>query len=55
MFRFAAYPATQFYILEKRVHHQALEAEGGYGMTYTIEPGPIIFAKKGWRFNLIDF
>ena len=49
MFRFAAYPATQYYILEKKVHHEALEAEGGFGLTYTIEKGPIIFAKLGWR------
>jgi hypothetical protein len=49
MFRFGAYPATQYYILEKRVHHEALEAEGGYGFTYTIERGPTIFARQGWR------
>lgn len=49
MFRFGAYPATQYFILEKRIYHSTLEAEGGYGMTYTIERGPIIFPKLGWR------
>ena len=49
MYRFSAYPATQFYILEKRVYHHCLEAEGGSGLTYDIVHGPMVFARKDWR------
>jgi hypothetical protein len=49
LFRFGAYPLTQYYILEKIVHHDVLEAEGGRGLTCDIECGPVLFAKKGWR------
>ena len=47
-FRFAAYPVTQYYILEKIAYHNVLEAEGGKGLTSNIERGPVVFAKKGW-------
>ena len=49
LYRFAAYSATQFFILQKYEFSEELEAEGGYGMTYTIEPGPIVFARKAWK------
>jgi hypothetical protein len=37
LFRFAGYPATQYYVLECKVYHEALDSEGGSGMTYTIK------------------
>lgn len=49
LWRFSAYPASQFYILEKMIYHDCLEAEGGYGLTYLIEAGPYVYAKNGWR------
>ena len=49
LYRFSAYPAAQYYILEKKVYHQVLQAEGGYGMTYTLERGPQCFSRKDWR------
>jgi len=49
LYRFAAYPCTQYFILEKTVYHDALESEGGSGLTYIIEKGPYLFAKKGWK------
>jgi hypothetical protein len=49
MYRFAAYSATQYYILEKHVYHEALDAEGGYGYSYLIVKGPVVFCKKNWR------
>jgi hypothetical protein len=49
LFRFGGYPVTQFYILEKIVFHDVLEAEGGRGLTCKIEKGPVCFARKGWK------
>jgi hypothetical protein len=49
LYRFAAYTATQYFILEKRVFSEQLSAEGGYGMTYTIERGPLLTGLHGWR------
>lgn len=49
MYRFSAYPATQYYVLERRVAHISLEAEGGTGLTYDIVSGPSCFARKDWR------
>lgn len=49
MYRFAAYSVTQYYILEKYVQHEALDAEGGYGYTYLIVPGPVLFARRDWK------
>jgi hypothetical protein len=49
LYRFAAYSTTQFYVLEKKVYHQALDADGGSGYTYTIEAGPKVFTRKDWR------
>jgi hypothetical protein len=49
LFRFAAYPATQYYILGKMVYNDVLEAEGGRGMTYVLEAGPVLFGQKDWR------
>lgn len=49
LFRFAAYSATQYFILAKRVFSEQLIAEGGFGMTYIIEPGPVVTGLKGWR------
>lgn len=49
LYRFAAYTATQYFILEKHVFSEQLSAEGGFGMTYTIEPGPVLTGLKGWR------
>jgi hypothetical protein len=49
LYQFAAYSATQYYILEKNISHETLDAEGGSGFTYYIEAGPIVYAKKGWR------
>jgi len=49
LYRFAAYSATQYYVLEKQVFHQALDAEGGSGYSYTIEAGPLLYTRKDWR------
>lgn len=49
LYRFAAFPVTQYYILERLVVHECLEADGGEGMTYLIESGPSVFARKDWR------
>lgn len=49
MYRFAGYPATQYYILQRQIFSELLEAEGGFGMTYDIQRGPVIFAQKDWR------
>lgn len=49
LYRFAAYPATQYYILEKRIYHKSLESEGGSGLSYILERGPYCFMKKGWK------
>jgi hypothetical protein len=49
LFRFAAYPATQYYILGREVSHECLEAEGGIGTTYIIESGPYVRPRKHWR------
>ena len=49
LYRFAAYPAVQYFILEKTVVHDSLESEGGSGLTCWIERGPLCFTKKGWR------
>jgi len=54
MFRFAGYPATQYYILEKQVYHECLESEGGSGLTAIIESGPLLYAKKHWRYSLLN-
>lgn len=47
--RFAGYPATQYFILEKVVVSDALESEGGSGLTVRIERGPFLFMEKGWK------
>lgn len=50
LFRFAGYPATQYYILERKVEHDCLKADGGSGYTYMIKKGEYVFAQKHWRF-----
>eukprot|EP01038_Epipyxis_sp_PR26KG_P011033 gene11033-14814_t len=49
LFRFGAYSATQYYVLEKLVYHETLDSDGGCGLTYLIVPGPTIFARKDWK------
>ena len=49
LYRFAAYPATQYSLLEKRFFHETLESEGGSGLSYRIEKGPWCFMPKGWK------
>lgn len=49
LYRFSAYPATQYYILEKKVYHHVLSAEGGSGWTYVMEKGARCFARKDWK------
>lgn len=49
LYRFAGYSVTQYFIMEKEVHHATLDAEGGSGFTYYIEAGPLVYAKKDWR------
>jgi hypothetical protein len=49
LYRFAAYPSTQYYILEKRIYHESLESEGGSGLSYQIVRGPFCFMRKGWK------
>jgi len=49
MFRFAAYPVTQFYVLMREVRHDILRSEGGTGKTYVLERGPKVYAYKDWR------
>lgn len=46
---FAAYPASQYYILEKKIYHECLKDDGGFGYTYLIEKGTNCFARKHWR------
>jgi hypothetical protein len=47
--RFAGYPVTQYYILERKVEHECLKSDGGSGMTYLIRKGLNCFARKNWR------
>ena len=47
MFRFAGYPLTQYYIMEKLVFHDCLEAEGGRALTCDLERGNKCFVRKG--------
>lgn len=49
LYRLAAYASVQYFVLEKRVFHELLAEEGGYGTTYQIVEGPIPFAQYGWR------
>lgn len=49
LFRFAAYPATQYFIIETRVHHEDLMGDGGSGVSQLILKGPILFARKNWK------
>ncbi len=49
LYRFAGYPTTQYFILEKVVVSDALESEGGSGLTVRIEKGPYLFMYKGWK------
>jgi hypothetical protein len=49
LYSFAAYPASQYYILQKLIHHDCLESENGMGMTYMIEKGTTVFSRKLWR------
>ena len=49
LFHFAGYAATQYFILEKRVQSEQLASEGGFGLTYSIEKGPILAPLFGWR------
>jgi hypothetical protein len=49
LFRFGGYPVTQYYILERLVHHELLESEGGSGLSCMIVDGSVVFARKNWR------
>jgi hypothetical protein len=49
LYRFAGYPVTQYFILEKVVISDALESEGGSGLTVRIEKGPFCYMRKGWK------
>lgn len=49
LWRFAAYPVTQYYILERRVEHDVFKEDLGYGYTYELARGPNIYAEKKWR------
>ena len=49
LYRFAAYPSTQYYILEKRIYHESLESEGGSGLSYKLFKGNWCFMPKGWK------
>ena len=49
LYRFAGYPVTQYFILERVVVSDALESEGGSGLTCMIEKGPYLFMRKGWK------
>ena len=49
LFQFGGYAAKQYFVVEKKVYHKTLVAEGGSGMTYSILEGPILYAKIGWR------
>lgn len=49
MYRFAGYPVTQYYVLEKRVVHDCLVAEGGIGTTYYLSYGNNCKTTKGWK------
>lgn len=49
LYHFAGYTATQYFILEKMVQSELLASEGGCGLTYTIEKGPILEPLFGWR------
>ena len=47
--RFAGYPVTQYFILQREVSHECLLSEGGKGLTYTIKKGTSIFSQKNWK------
>jgi len=49
LYRFAGYPATQYYVLGREVAHASLEAEGGRGTTYIMESGSYVKSRKDWR------
>ena len=55
MYRFAAYPITQYFVLTKRVTHSVLESEGGEGNTYIVEKGPLLFPRLGWKCTVSFF
>jgi len=44
---------SQYYILQKEVHHASLESEGGIGLTYIIEKGSFVYSKRNWRYERI--
>ena len=49
MYRFAAYPVTQYYVIGREIRDDSLESEGGSGTTYIIQSGPVIKPTKDWR------
>jgi hypothetical protein len=49
LWRFGAYPVTQYFILEKRVHHEIFKEDLGYGDTYDIVKGSTVYARQNWR------
>lgn len=51
LYRFAGYPMTQYFILESTVISDALESEGGSGLTVRIEKGPFCYMRKGWKLS----
>ncbi len=49
LWRFAAYPATQYYILERRIESALFDSDLGWADTHDLKRGPIIYAEKNWR------
>lgn len=49
LWRFAAYPVTQYFILQRSITHECMGSEGGTGKTYDIVTGSSVFARKHWR------
>jgi hypothetical protein len=49
LWRFSAYPVTQYYILHREVDHPLLESEGGRGRTCNVVKGTQVFCRKRWK------
>jgi len=52
LYRFSAYPITQYFLISREVDHEILKSEGGKGQTYVLERGNSVYAYKHWRLAL---
>lgn len=49
LWRFGAYSATQYYILERRIESSLFDCDLGWADTYNIVRGSTVYAEKHWR------